>query len=104
MIQRLGEVVPDLGQDTAGDSTSLKARLRRCDRPKPAEEQEKQAEPAPAGLAGDEPEKIKLDRYGLPQPTMGRKEYKDDKGNITKVVAWFGYKLHLLVDDGGRQA
>jgi hypothetical protein len=98
MIQRLGEVVPDLGRDTAGDSTSLKARLRRCDRPKTTEEEGKPGEPASTGEAGNKPEKIELDRYGLPQPTMGRKEYKDEKGNITKVVAWFGYKLHLLVD------
>ena len=33
MIQRLGEVVPDLGRATAGDSTSLKARRLRRDRP-----------------------------------------------------------------------
>jgi hypothetical protein len=98
MIQRLGEVVPDLGRDTAGDSTSLKARLRRCDRPKTTEEEGKPAEPAPTGSAGNKPEKVELDRCGLPQPTLGRKEYKDEKGNITKVVAWFGYKLHLLVD------
>jgi Transposase DDE domain len=35
---------------------------------------------------------------GLPQPSGGRKEYKDDDGNLTKVIEWFGYKLHLLVD------
>ena len=35
---------------------------------------------------------------GLPQPGGGRKEYKDDQDNVTKVVEWFGYKLHLLVD------
>jgi hypothetical protein len=64
MIQRLGEVVPDLGRDTAGDSTSLKARLLRCDRPKTAEETGTQAEPAPASPAGDKPDKIELDRHG----------------------------------------
>jgi hypothetical protein len=35
---------------------------------------------------------------GLPQPRGGRKEYTDDAGQVTKVVEWFGYKLHLLVD------
>jgi hypothetical protein len=35
---------------------------------------------------------------GLPQPCGGRKEYTDDQGQVTKVVEWFGYKLHLLVD------
>jgi hypothetical protein len=34
----------------------------------------------------------------LPQASGGRKEYKDDQGKVTKVVEWFGYKLHLLVD------
>ena len=37
-------------------------------------------------------------RLGLPQPAGGRKEYKDDDGKVVKVVEWFGYKLHLLVD------
>ncbi|MGA9041575.1 MAG: transposase [Terriglobales bacterium] len=98
MIQRLGEVVPDLGQVTAGDSTALQARRRRCDRPQTQEEHGKEGEAVPASPARDKPEKIELDRHGLPQPSGGRKEYKDDKGNVTKVVEWFGYKLHLLVD------
>ena len=75
MAQRLGLVVGDLGKDTAGDST---------------------------GLAGRAALSKKLQRaervQGLPQPTGGRKEYQDDDGNVTYVVEWFGYKLHLLVD------
>ena len=35
---------------------------------------------------------------GLPQASGGRKEYKDDQGKVTKVVEWFGFKLHLVVD------
>jgi hypothetical protein len=75
LVRRLGAAVVDLGRDTAGDSTGLAGRaaesktLRR--------EEEKQ---------------------GLPQASGGRKEYRDDDGNVTKVVEWFGYKLHLLVD------
>jgi Transposase DDE domain len=34
----------------------------------------------------------------LPQASSDRKEYKDDQGKVTKVVEWFGFKLHLLVD------
>ena len=34
----------------------------------------------------------------LPQASGGKKEYKDDDGKVTKVVEWFGYKLHLIVD------
>ena len=30
----------------------------------------------------------------------GRKEYKDDQGKVTKVIEWFGFKLHLIVDVG----
>ena len=75
MVQRLGVAVPGLGQNTAGDSTGLSGRA--------AESQKLQ--------------QAELDQ-GLPQPSGGRKEYKDDEGNVTKVVAWFGYKLHLLVD------
>ena len=69
MVQKLGVVVADLGRATAGDATALNAR--------------RQSKPS----ASD-----------LPAPSGGRKEYSDDDGKVTKVVEWFGYKLHLLVD------
>jgi len=74
MIQRLASVVPDLGRHTAGDATSLNARR------KPGKQAEAEQ------------------REGLPQASGGRKEYTDETGNVTKVVEWFGFKLHLLVD------
>jgi hypothetical protein len=72
MIQRLGGAVSDLGRQTAGDATGLSARRGR-------------------GASGGNPD-------GLPEPAGGRKGYTDDDGKVTKVVEWFGYKLHLLVD------
>jgi hypothetical protein len=75
LVTRLGAAVPDLGRHTAGDATHLSARARKG-----------------ASAASAEAEQ------GLPQPAGGQKEYKDQEGNVTKVVAWFGYKLHLLVD------
>lgn len=75
MVQRLGSAVPDLGRHTAGDSTGLRGRRE-------PHEPRREAEIA----------------EGLPQASGGRKEYKDDDGRVTKVVEWFGYKLHLLVD------
>lgn len=75
MVTRLGLVVPDLGKDTAGDSTALAGRAAESPRLRAAEQAQ-----------------------GLPQPTGGRKEYHDDNGTVTKIVEWFGYKLHLLVD------
>jgi hypothetical protein len=75
MAKRLGLVVGDLGKDTAGDSTGLAGRAALSDHLKKAESEQ-----------------------GLPQPSGGKKEYKDDDGKVTKVVEWFGYKLHLLVD------
>jgi hypothetical protein len=74
-VQRLGQAVPDLGQHAAGDSTGLSGRAAESEQLHEAEQQQ-----------------------GLPQPTGGRKEYQDDQGKVTKVVEWFGYKLHLLVD------
>jgi len=74
LIQRLGVAVADLGVNTAGDATGLSARR------KPEEA---------AKAESDE---------GLPQASGGRKEYKDDDGKVTKVVEWFGFKLHLVVD------
>jgi Transposase DDE domain/Transposase domain (DUF772) len=74
LIRRLGVAVADLGRDTAGDATGLSARRK-----------------------GEEAAQEELDE-GLPQASGGRKEYKDDEGKVTKVVEWFGFKLHLLVD------
>lgn len=74
MVRRLGTAVPDLGKDTAGDSTALHARHKK--------------DKAAQGEIAE----------GLPQPSGGKKEYLDDDGNVTKIVEWFGYKLHLLVD------
>ena len=74
MVERLGAAVPDLGKDTAGDSTALHARRK--------DDQGAEVETA----------------EGLPQPSGGKKEYLDDDGKVTKIVEWFGYKLHLLVD------
>ena len=74
-VGRLGAVIGDFGVDTAGDSTGLSGRAAVSEKLRAAEVEQ-----------------------GLPQPSGGRKEYKDDDGNVTKVVEWFGYKLHLLVD------
>jgi hypothetical protein len=74
LIQRLGIAVADLGKDTAGDATALSARRKK-----------------------DELSQEEIDE-GLPQASGGRKEYKDDQGVVTKVIEWFGFKLHLLVD------
>lgn len=75
MAQRLGQAVPDLGRDLAGDATSLNARRKQQD----------------AACRSEVAQ-------GLPQPSGGRKEYTDEKGQVTRVVQWHGYKLHLLVD------
>src|SRR5271157_5728284 len=74
LIQRLGTAILDLGRDTAGDATDLSARRR------PEKGAQKEID------------------EGLPQASGGRKEYKDDEGKVTKVVEWFGFKLHLVVD------
>ncbi len=75
LVGRLGQAIPHLGRKTAGDATGLSARAKK----------------SLDGVA----EEVKA---GLPQPTGGRKEYRDDDGRVTEVVEWFGYKLHLLVD------
>jgi hypothetical protein len=71
MVQNLAQQVPDLGARTAGDASGLLARRAR----------------SKTGRRSD-----------LPQPTGGRKEYTDEQGHVTRVVEWFGYKFHLLVD------
>jgi len=71
LVERLAEAVPDLGRHVAGDATALSAR--------------------PGRGRDDNPD-------GLPEPSGGRKEYTDEAGKVERVVEWFGYKLHLLVD------
>jgi len=68
LIRPLGVAVPDLGRHTAGDASGLSAR---------------------AGAAC---------RRELPSPSRGHKEYTDEAGRVVRVVEWFGYKFHLLVD------
>jgi Transposase DDE domain len=75
LARPLGHAVPDLGRHTAGEATALSARAKTD--PKAATQEI---------------------RAGLPQPTGGRKEYTDAEGEVVKVVEWFGYQLHLLVD------
>jgi hypothetical protein len=72
MVGRLADTVADLGAETAGDATGLSARRSRSE--------ERRTEPE------------------LPVPAGGRKEYTDERGKVTRVVEWFGYKLHVLVD------
>lgn len=68
MVERLGKAVPDLGRQIAGDATHLSARRRGC-------------------YEG-----------ALPAPDGGRKEYVNEVGQVSQVLEWFGYKLHLLCD------
>jgi hypothetical protein len=77
LVQHLGSAVPDLGRHSAGDTTGLNARAKA------------DADAVAAEVA-----------QGLPQPSGGKKEYTDDDGKVVKVVEWFGYKWHLLVDVG----
>jgi len=74
LVRRLGQAVPGLGRDSAGDATYLNARPK----DKAALKKELQT--------------------GLPQPSGGRKEYTDEDGQVVEVLEWFGFKLHLVVD------
>jgi hypothetical protein len=115
LVRRLGIAVPTLGEHTAGDASALNTR-----RPKqtPAADPAAEAHPAegsaaalptdpsaatPLGAkvaAAAEPpqDQVEYDDHGLPCPAGGRKEYTDENGKVVKVVEWFGYKFHLLVD------
>lgn len=56
------------------------------------------AAPPPPTANAATTDKITYDRHGLPLAAGGRKEYRDEQGRVTKVVEWFGYKFHLMVD------
>jgi len=115
MVQRLGEAVPDLGWNTAGDASALNARRTKKRQaaaatatptePTNATQANGNALPTatalPAPPSEDQPapqDKVVLDPYGLPVAAGGRKEYTDADGQVVKIVEWFGYKFHLLVD------
>lgn len=70
MARVLGEAVPDLGANLAGDSAALSARADAPGREQP----------------------------GLPQPDGATRQYQDEQGKLVKTYTWFGYKFHLLVD------
>jgi hypothetical protein len=122
MVQRLAEAVPDLGCHSAGDASALNARRNKkreavaatptatapsdaTPTPTEAANALPAATPTPTALraptaaaAPAPPDKVVLDPFGLPLAAGGRKEYTDADGKVVKVVEWFGYKFHLLVD------
>jgi hypothetical protein len=119
MVQRLGVAVTDLGRHTAGDASALNARRKKkretfaatdtANTPTNAAEADAASAPQaaaamttalPSPSTGDDDadDKVILDPYGLPVPAGGRKEYTDAEGKVVRVVEWFGYKFHLLVD------
>jgi hypothetical protein len=122
MVQRLGEAVPDLGCNTAGDASALNARRTKkrqdpavavtATEPSNAAQSNGDAlstlpaavptaSPRPAPTSEEQPaspDKVVLDPYGLPVAAGGRKEYTAADGKVVKIVEWFGYKFHLLVD------
>lgn len=107
MARRLGEAVGDLGRDCAGDASHLSAR-------NPAHGRDGRDERAGGTKRFDRLTALSCaegllrcrrvrgscsgGEDGLPEAAGGRKEYVDEEGNITRVLEWFGYKFHLLVD------
>ncbi len=76
MVRRLATVVTDLGHRVAGDAAAeMRGGVMR---------------------SGNGPRRS----WACRSRPSRRKEYKDAEGTVTKVVEWFGYKLHLLVDVG----
>jgi hypothetical protein len=117
MVQRLALAVPDLGYHTAGDASALNARRKKkreasaatdtLNTPTNAADAASTTQAAaamttalPTPSAGDAAadDKVILDQYGLPVAAGGRKEYTDAEGKVVRVVEWFGYKFHQLVD------
>jgi hypothetical protein len=117
MVHRLAVAVPDLGCHTAGDASALNARRNKKRQASAATATTNSADanaatssapqtatamttalPSPSAAAAVADDKIILDQYGLPLPAGGRKEYTDAEGKVVRVVEWFGYKFHLLVD------
>ncbi len=106
--------------NTAGDASALNARRNKkraaaaATSTEPTNAAQTKAEAAstpppatptattpPAQTGEDQPalqDKVVLDPFGLPLAAGGRKEYTDADGKVVKVVEWFGYKFHLLVD------
>ena len=90
-------MVPDLGRNTAGDATALNARRKHQQPPSAQCGSSDQPALIPRTVSG-KVGKPPANPDGVPQPSEGRKEYTDDDGSVVKVVEWFGYRLHLVVD------
>ena len=71
MVRLLASEVKDLGKNSAGDASALHSRKSRSENRTNSQ---------------------------LPQPSGGKKEYKNDDGIVTEIYQWFGYKFHLIVD------
>ncbi len=77
VIEEIRKVLPDFGRNTAIDSKGIKSECNGKSKRK------------------DE------DRRGDKDADWGKKEYRGERGDGTmweKIISWFGYKLHLLVD------
>lgn len=80
LIDELTKALPDLGEKLAVDSKSIKSF---------------------GGPVSDEEKKVEDDRRRDTDADWGKKRYRGVRKDGTtweKVVRWFGYKLHLLVD------
>lgn len=80
LVDKIKEVLPDFGKILVIDGKAIKTHA------KPKKIKDKQCKP---------------DRRRDMDGDFGKKEYKGKHKNGTlqeKVVSWFGYKLHLLVD------
>lgn len=85
LLDELAKLLPDLGRKMAGDSKAIPSFGR------PVSDETKQ----------EEEEEGKKDRRRDSDADWGKKTYRGKRADGTsweKVVSWFGYKLHLLVD------
>jgi hypothetical protein len=85
-VSELATRIPSLGVHTAGDSTHISVRK---------EEEQSATQPQAAGQRVARKTKAKS---ALAQPAGGKKEYVDESGKVTRVLSWWGYKVHLVVD------
>jgi hypothetical protein len=103
LVGQLGEILPDLGKKLAADSKAIQSAGK--PQKKSAEAEPTDDQPAePAKTPAVEPQadlEQETDRRRENDADWGVKSYHGKRADGTmwkKLVTWFGFKLHLLVD------
>jgi len=104
LVKQLGELLPDLGRKLAADSKAIQSAgkpQKKSTETEPTDESPSEPAKTPAVEPPQADKEKDTDRRRESDADWGVKSYHGTRADGTmwkKVVTWFGFKLHLLVD------